>query len=61
MGGKKIAGIVLIVVGIIILILSLILDLIGIGGTTGFGFYQIGGTIAGAIMAIGGAFLMFKK
>lgn len=57
---KKV-GIVLLVVGIIVLVLSLLLDVIGIGRAPGFGYYQIGGIIIGAIVAIVGGVLMGKK
>ena len=61
MRGKRIAGIVLLTVGILILVLSLGVDIIWIGRTPGFGPYQIGGTIVGAIVMIVGAVLTFKK
>jgi hypothetical protein len=60
MGGKK-AGIVLLVVGIVVLLLSLLADPIGIGGWPGFGYYQIGGAIVGAIVAVVGLVLTRKK
>jgi hypothetical protein len=59
MGGKKTAGIVLLVVGIIVLLLSLLAAPIGIGGPT-FGPYQIGGTIAGAVVTVVGLILTLK-
>ena len=61
MEGKKTAGIVLLVVGIIVLLLSLVADPIGIGGSPGFGYYQIGGTIVGAILTVVGLVLTVKK
>ncbi len=61
MRGKRTAGIILLVVGIVILVLSLALDAIGIGRTPGFGWYQIGGIIVGAIVTIVGAVLASKK
>jgi hypothetical protein len=61
MGGKKTTGIVLLVVGIIVLLLSLVADPIGIGGSPGFGYYQIGGTIVGAIVTVVGLVLTLKK
>jgi hypothetical protein len=57
----KKGGIVLLVVGIIVLVVSLLLDVIGIGSTPGFGWYQIAGTIVGIIVAIVGGVLMGKK
>jgi len=61
MGGKKTAGITLLVVGIAVLLLSLVADPIGIGGSPGFGPYQIVGTIVGAIVAVVGLVLTLKK
>jgi len=61
MEGKKTAGIVLIVVGIIVLLLSLGADPVGIGGSPGFGSYQIAGTIVGAIVTVVGLVLTLKK
>ena len=58
---RKIFGIILLVGGIIILILSLLADLIGIGRGPGFGLQQIVGTIAGSIIAVIGLFLLLKK
>jgi hypothetical protein len=61
MGGKKTIGTVLLVVGIVVLLLSLIADLIGIGGSPGFGTYQIVGAIVGAIVTVVGLVLTLKK
>jgi hypothetical protein len=60
MGGKKTAGIVLLVVGIVVLLLSLLADPLGIGGPA-FGPYQMAGTIAGAIVTVVGLVLTLKK
>jgi hypothetical protein len=54
-------GIVLLVVGIVLLVLSLVADPIGIGGSPGFGYYQIGGAIVGAILTVVGLVLTLKK
>lgn len=61
MGGKKTAGIVVLVVGIVILVLSLAADSIGIGGYPGWGPYQIAGAAVGAIVTIVGLVLTLKK
>ena len=58
---KKTVGIVLLVVGIAVLVLSLAADLIGIGGNPVFGTIQIIGAIAGAIAAVVGLVLRRKK
>jgi len=60
MGGKKTAGIVLLVVGIVVLLLSLLAYPLGIGGPK-FGPYQIAGTVAGAIVAVVGLVLTLRK
>ena len=61
MGGKKTAGIVLLVVGIILLLLSLLADPIGVGGSPGFGRDQMLGTIAGAVVTVVGLVLTLRK
>lgn len=61
MGGKKTVGVVLLVVGIIILVLSLAADPLGIGGSPAFGRDQIIGAIVGAIVTVVGLILRLKK
>ena len=61
MGPKKIVGIICLIVGIIVLILSLIADPVGIGGAVGFGWKQIVGAIVGIIFGIVGLILSFRK
>lgn len=61
MEGKKTTGIILLVVGIVVLLLSLLADVLRIGTWSGFGFYQIGGAIVGAVVAIVGLVLMLRK
>jgi hypothetical protein len=61
MGGKKTIGTVLLVVGIVVLLLSLVADPIGIGGSPGFGRNQIVGAIVGAIVTVVGLVLTLKK
>jgi len=51
----------LLVVGIVVLLLSLLADLIRIGGHPGFGYYQIVGIIVGAIVTVVGLVLTLKK
>jgi hypothetical protein len=60
MKGGKIAGIVLLVLGIVMLILFLTADLIGIG-SPGFGYQQIIGAVVGAIAGVVGLVLTLKK
>ncbi len=52
---------VLILVGIVILLLSLIADLIGLGEGQGFGKSQIAGTIVGAVIYAVGLYMMHKR
>jgi len=49
---KKQLGIVLLVIGVIILLVSLLADTIGIGGAARFGYRQIAGAVVGVILAI---------
>jgi hypothetical protein len=55
---KRTIGIVLLIVGIVVLIVSVAADAIGLGGSPGFGFRQIVGVAVGAIAAIVGAIVM---
>lgn len=61
MVNKKTIGIVLLVAGIIALGLSLAADAIGIGSQTGFGWQQIAGTVAGAVVTAVGLFLTLRS
>jgi hypothetical protein len=61
MGSTKTVGIVLLVAGIVILILSLLANSMGLGNPSVFGPLQIAGTIVGAIVAVVGLFLRLKK
>jgi hypothetical protein len=61
MGGKKTVGIVLLVVGIVVLLLSLLADVVGLGGAPRFGSNQIAGVIVGAIVTVVGLVLTLKK
>jgi hypothetical protein len=57
MSNKKTIGLVLIIGGVVLLIGSLILDVIGIGGHAGFGRYQIAGIVLG-VLATGVGFVL---
>jgi hypothetical protein len=61
MGGRKTVGVVLLVAGIVVLLLSLLADVLRVGTWAGFGYYQIGGIIVGAIVAVVGLVLTLKK
>jgi hypothetical protein len=61
MGARKTIGIVLLVVGIIVLLVSLFADTLGLGGSSPvFGPYQIAGTIVGVIVALVGLVLTIR-
>ena len=57
---KKTIGIILLIVGAILLIVSLAADSIGIG-LPGFGLKQIAGTVVGVIIAAVGFVLYSRK
>ena len=57
---KKGLSLILIGVGIILLLVSLLADVVGIGGYPGIGFKQIIGAVVGAVIAIIG-FRMLRK
>ncbi len=58
---NKTIGIVLLILGAVILVLFLVADIIGLGGSHGFGPTQIVGTIVGAIVTAIGLALKCKK
>ncbi len=59
MAQKRKIGIALLIGGIVFLIASVAAD--AIGGSPGFGYQQMAGTAAGAIVAILGAILMRRQ
>jgi hypothetical protein len=61
MKGLKVVGIVLLALGVLVVLVSVLADPIGLGGSPGFGFKQIVGTVAGAIAAIVGLILVLRK
>ncbi len=61
MANKRTIGIILLVVGIIIFVVSLAADLIGIGGVPGIGYKQIAGAVVGVVVAAVGYYLMSRK
>jgi len=58
---KKTMGLVAIIAGLILVILSITADLVGIGAKPGFGWHQALGVIAGVLMIAGGAWVTRKK
>ncbi len=61
MNGKKKGVIISLVVGTVILVLSLVTDLIGIGRPPGFGVIQIAGIVVGACVVVVALLMTFKK
>ncbi len=59
MAQKRKIGLVLLIIGIVVLIVSVAAD--AIGGSPGFGYNQVAGTAVGAIVAIVGAILMRRR
>ena len=60
MGGKRTVGVVLLVVGIIVLLVSLLANVLGIGNPTVFGYQQIVAAVVGAIVAVVGLVLTLR-
>jgi len=58
---KKTLGYVLLVGGIAVLLVSLLADFIGIGGSGAFGYKQIVAAVVGAIAAVVGWMLARRK
>jgi len=61
MANKKKAGMVLLIIGLILLLLSVLADFIALGRSPGFGPRQITGIIVGAIVLLIGILLIPKK
>jgi hypothetical protein len=61
MAGKKTAGVVLLVVGIVIVALSLAADTLGVGNPSAFGPLQIAAVVVGGIVAIIGLPLTLQR
>ncbi len=55
---RKTWGIVVIVVGVLLAVLSALADVIGVGGTAGMGFAQIGGLVVGIAGVVVGIYLL---
>lgn len=58
---QKTLGIVAIVVGVVVFLVSVFADSSGVGNRTGFGLSQTLGTIAGVIIAVAGAWWATRK
>ncbi|HSW37922.1 MAG TPA: hypothetical protein VLL97_00345 [Acidobacteriota bacterium] len=57
----KVIGWVVLVFGVILLTVSLLADLIGLGGMPGFGWRQSIGAATGGFMLLAGGGLVFKS
>jgi hypothetical protein len=57
----KVLGMIAVLVGVVLLLVSVLADYIGLGGAPGFGTRQIIGALAGAIVALAGFVVMRKK
>ena len=58
---KRTIGIMLVVLGVVVYIVSLAADVIGIGNGTGIGWKQILGAVIGLLVAVGGGWLALNK
>lgn len=54
---KATVGVVLLIAGVVVLIVSVVADAIGLGSSPGFGYRQVAGAAAGVIAAIVGVIL----
>ncbi len=61
MNAKKRAGMVLLLIGVVVLILSLIADVVGLGGHPGMGKQQVLGIVVGVVVAVIGLLLKGGK
>ena len=61
MANTKPANVIVLVIGVGLLGASLLADTLGIGDDPGFGTQQTLGTVAGAVIAVVGAVLMFRR
>jgi hypothetical protein len=58
---KRTMGIVLVILGVVLLIVSLAADVIGIGNRMGIGWKQMLGAAVGLIVALVGAWVTWSK
>jgi hypothetical protein len=58
---KKTIGVLLIVLGVVLLVISIAADTLGIGTGNGFGWKQLSGTVVGVVLALGGVWLAMRK
>jgi hypothetical protein len=58
---QKTIGVILIVVGVVLLVVSLAADQLGIGAGGGIGGKQLAGAAVGIIVAVAGGWLVWRK
>ena len=58
---KKMFGVMFIILGVIVLVVSLAADALGIGTRTGIGWKQILAAVISALVALLGVFLAFRN
>lgn len=55
---QKASGAFLLVLGVVLLVLSLLADVIGVGANPGFGYRQVIGVVLGVIAVIRGSWVL---
>ncbi len=60
MNGKKLEGLIVLITGIGVLVVSLLADVIGIANAPGFGSEQTMGTMLGVVI-IGGGLILARR
>lgn len=58
---KRTIGLIVMIAGLLLVLLSITADLVGIGAEPGFGWKQILGVIVGFLMVAGAAWVSRKK
>ena len=57
----KLISIVLVLLGLVIMVVSLLADVIGIGIQPGLGIYQLGEAVLGLVLALSGVWLFYRR
>jgi hypothetical protein len=58
---KRTVGFVLVFLGLVMLVVSLAADILRLGNVAGIGWKQILGAVVGAVVALGGVWLVWSK
>lgn len=61
MTNRRKAGLILLIAGVVVLLLSVTADITGLGGEPGFGRTQMAGTVLGVVMAVVGGVLYSRS